>query len=485
MPPGWNKTSHRFSNCEDDAFALCERSLLIFGVRMQIILNGINGRYLSEITENAASKTDYVEAAVAYAVDDKLLFEWCWSHQIPLQFWGRFDHSIPVNPRILKTFLARRSSNFVCKLVTRFHSKVIWWHGVGAYIGSANLSDAAWYGNIEAGCYFDQDEISDTPIEIQLRDYFRRVDDESFPLTDELLKDIERRAQDLDKAALEDRDRRDKFMQSQGVKQWNGLLTHSSRTAQEEGRKTFLDEWFATLQILRNIGKRISEDVWRPVWIPDDVPPGAQADQFLHAYYYTNVIDEGRRSRYAEDYELNRSNPEVALAKAMEWWRGQEKAPTVEDRTLLEWAPFLRERLSVDKVQGLSQGEFEEVCKRVWSIQDHARRVANVTLNLPGDRRHDIATKTHALAEFLFDRRAKNGARIQDVIYHVLYDGSDDDLPSRLWDAVSNENWRIEHFGISALGEIVGWALPHRYPPRNNRTSKALRALGNNVTVHD
>ncbi len=35
---------------------------------MRIILNGINGRYLREITDNAAGQTDYVEAAVAYPI---------------------------------------------------------------------------------------------------------------------------------------------------------------------------------------------------------------------------------------------------------------------------------------------------------------------------------------------------------------------------------------------------------------------------------
>jgi hypothetical protein len=450
---------------------------------MQVILNGINGRYLSEINENAAQRTDYVEAAVAYVSDEKLLFDWCWKNSIPLRFWGRYDHSVPVSPPILRSFLSRKSSNFVCKLLTHFHAKVIWWHGVGAYIGSANLSDPAWYGNIEAGCFFDENEISGAPVEIQLRDFFRRVDEKSFPLTDEIFQEIERRSRELNELAQREKDRRNTFMQSQGVKQWDGLLKQSSRTAQDERRKAFLDEWYSTLQILRDIGTRVSEGEWRPIWIPEEVPSGAQADQFLHAYYYNKVFDENGRSRYADDYEVHRANPEQALVSAMNWWRTLEGPPSREDRTLLEWAPFLRERLSIDKVLALSRPDFEEVCKRVWSIQDHARRVANSTLNLPGDRRHDMETKTHMLAGFLYERKARNGARIQEVIHHVLYGGVEDDLPNRLWDAVSTEDWRIEHFGISALGEIVGWALPHKYPPRNNRTSKALRALGNDVVV--
>jgi hypothetical protein len=110
--------------------------------------------------------------------------------------------------------------------------------------------------------------------------------------------------------------------------------------------------------------------------------------------------------------------------------------------------------------------------------------MANVTLNLAEGRPYDIPTKTAALAEFLFSRRSRNGSNVLRVIYHVLYGGTDDNVPERLWEAISVDAWRIEHFGISALGELVGWALPERYPPRNNRTSKSLRSLGFPVIAH-
>jgi hypothetical protein len=124
------------------------------------------------------------------------------------------------------------------------------------------------------------------------------------------------------------------------------------------------------------------------------------------------------------------------------------------------------------------------VCQRVWSIQDHARRVANVTLNLPNGQRYTVATKTTALAKFLFARRSTHGSNILEVLQHVLYDGTDEAAPTRLWDATMDGAWRIDHLGISALGELIGWALPDKFPPRNNRISKALRSLGFPVTVH-
>ncbi|MGS6289529.1 hypothetical protein ACVGWF_24630, partial [Enterobacter asburiae] len=42
----------------------------------------------------------------------------------------------------------------------------------------------------------------------------------------------------------------------------------------------------------------------------------------------------------------------------------------------------------------------------------------------------------------------------------------------------------IPHIGLSSLGEIVGWARPHEFPPRKMRTSKGLRALRYNAVTY-
>jgi hypothetical protein len=84
---------------------------------MKLILGGLNGEYLRDITEAAASDTERVDAAVAYATETSLLFDWCWEKRIPLRFWGRFDEGVPVSVPVLKLFLDRRSASFVCRLV--------------------------------------------------------------------------------------------------------------------------------------------------------------------------------------------------------------------------------------------------------------------------------------------------------------------------------------------------------------------------------
>ncbi|MGJ5180811.1 phospholipase D family protein [Bradyrhizobium oligotrophicum] len=450
---------------------------------MHLILNGINGRYLREIPDNWRTQTESVEAAVAYATEDRLLFRWCLDHDIPLTFWGRFDETVPVRLDILRLFHSRRSPNFVCKLVTHFHAKVIWWHGVGAYVGSANFTDAAWNKNIEAGCFFDEAEMIASGMDLQLRSFFSFVDQKSSPLSDELLQALEIRARELTRQASQDKDQAQHFLATTGVKQWPGLVTVPAREARERQKRTFLDEWFDTLQILRNIAATVTKDENRPGWIPPTVPAGAQADQFLAAYYYSQVIGEDGRSYYARLHEQNVANVGRALSAAITWWRELPEAPPPNvGQVLVEWVPFLKEMLSEDRILGLTADDFNRVCHRVWSIQDHARRVSNATVGLPGGSPHDRDVKTTALAEFLFSRRSQNGSSVLEMLHYVLYGGPADQVPERLWEAISTDAWKIEHLGISALGELVGWAMPDLFPPRNNRTSKALYALGYNVS---
>jgi len=118
-------------------------------------------------------------------------------------------------------------------------------------------------------------------------------------------------------------------------------------------------------------------------------------------------------------------------------------------------------------------------------INNYARRVPNKAVGLADDgTRYTIPEKVAALSRRIWNARSSGGVPVSDLLRHVLYGGSNEQLPERLWQAVTDPKWKIDGLGISALGELVGWALPDRFPPRNGRTSKALRSLGYDVTVH-
>lgn len=189
----------------------------------------------------------------------------------------------------------------------------------------------------------------DESVPVSPRAFFRLIDGHASPLTDELYQAIEARHRELNRLDEQDSENKKRFSATTGIKQWSGLVHVAAKTAMEQQKRAFMDEWFSTLQILRDIGVRISADQYRPAWIPKDRPSGAQADQFLHAHYYNRVIGSDRRSRYAEMFEMNKDNPEGALQAAMHWWKSLPAPPSKEDRMLFEWAPFLRKELASAK----------------------------------------------------------------------------------------------------------------------------------------
>ena len=72
----------------------------------------------------------------------------------------------------------------------KFHPKVIWCDGYGAYIGSANLTQSAWKNNIECGLWLTQKELEDNDLIDSLDDFFKFIEKESKLLNDISVQDI-------------------------------------------------------------------------------------------------------------------------------------------------------------------------------------------------------------------------------------------------------------------------------------------------------
>lgn len=446
---------------------------------MRLILGGINGHYLRNIMENVSSDTEEVLAAVAYATDSSLLFDWCLKYNIPLKFYGRLEEGVAVSVPILSKFLAAKSPSFVCRLVEHHHAKVIWWRGAGLYVGSANFTANAWNKNVEAGCFFTEDEVTDEIAE-DILEMFSILEANSTPLTDELFEEMRKRARALSETAPNDKD----FWSSPSFKRWSGLVQTSPKASRDRRREAFLEEWHSTLQELRDIGARVSLPENRPAWINGSAPPGAQADQFLHAHYYQRTFI-GKKANYPAFFEKNRKRKAEALSEAIAWWKRLPSAPLEEDKMLKETAPFLQATLSEENIGLLNYNLFRKICMSVHAIKDYSRRVRNRAVDLADDgTQYTIAQKVDALSKRIWDDQSSDGARIISLLHYVLYGGSGEQLPERLWRAVNDPKWKIDGLGISALGELVGWALPSSFPPRNGRTSKALKSLGYDVKIH-
>ena len=449
---------------------------------MKLIMNAINGEYLQNIMYklDLAEKPEEVLAAVAYATDARLLFDWCWKNKVPLKYYGRLDAGVAVNINVLNSFFNKKSANFVCKLVEHHHAKVIWWRGFGLYIGSANLTTSAWNKNVESGCFFsEKDNEIDDDMASDIQDLFDTLEENSRPLTQEVIDAMQKRSTDL---AMVESDATE-FWNNTSFKRWRGLVTAAKEKPQDRKREEFLKEWYDTLEYLRDIGKRVSQPENRPVWINDRVPAGTQADQFLHAHYYERTFD-GRKANYNLFFEENKTRREEALAEAIRWWRDLSEAPDKEDIMLNETAPFLQEALLQEALVEMDEVAFREVCRRIHATLNYALRAPNKSVNLPDGTTYDSSQKIEALAKTIWNDQSSAGERVKGLIGFILYGGTNEQLPERLWQGVTDPKWKISGLGISSLGEMVGWARPNTFPPRNGRTSKALKSLGYNVKVH-
>ena len=457
---------------------------------MKLVANGVNGEYLDNFLNNAPKEIEWVKTAIAYAdnLAKEKLIKFCTDREIPLTFYGRMDHSCPISISVLEKFL-KLGPLYTCKLIKDFfHPKVLWFEGYGVYIGSANLTNRGWYKNIEIGTWFTNDDLNKFNLIEELENFFSIIEEKSNPLTRELLNKIhsfEKQSTDLHKAKKRLEEEFEKTFSPILGKDFRGLTTTSPIDAQSRRKRKFINEWNGTLGLLRKISREVIKDENRPHWIKHGVPSGVQIDQFLHAFYYKKVQIKNEKSKHEELHEKNRRHREIALQEEIKWWSLQKQLDFEHEyRVIYERAPQIRKYLSQGRILSLSENEFIKVLSKIYAFETSARQTSNKDLNLPDNTHLNLSERVKKVAKWLWQQKNNKGMGPVEVLNYVFYKGSPDDIPIRIWETTSVEEWHLPRFGLSTIGEIVGWAMPDRFPPRNGRTSKALYALGFDVKIH-
>lgn len=99
--------------------------------RLRPIQDDVDARFYVYFLQSAFTQLGIFEGAGSR--DNMRLFEACAQHLKPLEFFGRYDHTVAVDPAVLNWLLDKASPNFDCKLVPdNLHAKVIWWMDAGA-----------------------------------------------------------------------------------------------------------------------------------------------------------------------------------------------------------------------------------------------------------------------------------------------------------------------------------------------------------------
>lgn len=448
---------------------------------MKLVANRINGVHLRDLLPAIGVEVDGVLAAVAYGSSasdiTQDLVGHCVASKLRLDLWMRYDHTVPVSVELLRRLLKHQKDNVFTRFVPdRFHPKVIWWKSYGAYIGSANYTDNGWLTNIEAGVFLSEDELVASGMDSQLEDFFDylRELDVTIPISADYIAEME------ELNALNKDVYGEAFKKRRHAK-WAGPSFVQKKAAFDRRKETFKREWLSTLGILQNIQQQLGD--FRPVWVGADVPAAWQVDQFLHAYYYNHVGDSLHKP--FEDYhQRNRGNPQAALEAEMSWWKSLPEAPSREDYALYDSAPAVRALLAEDRVRGLTSDEFASLCRNTHATMDHVIKVPLPELGRPELKTLDRDSRVEPFAELILRQRNRKGWDVRQVLHYVLYGGPNEEIWQRLYHAGRDSEYSISRYGLNSYAEVVGWARPEVVPPRNGRTSKALRALGFDVKVY-
>lgn len=459
---------------------------------MKVVMGELNGVRLLQLMNGAAGKCNRVSAAVAYASRTDPFFEHCVKNDIFLEFYGLLDEGAAVSVPVLQYMLSAGPLRVRPRLIKgHFHSKVIWWHGYGAYIGSANLTSNAWFTNVECGVFLDEEEILGTSTEADLQLHFDHLDKIATPVTTELIRALDKlRAPEAAVYAAQQK-LQDQFAAATGgIKPYSGLTAYASE-AKSTAYIQFTSEWTDTLQLLRGLRDDFQKLGARPRWVEATANPTVHFDQFLHAYYYVRVRDDRSDDESARSvelvekaYERHRGNKAAALGEAAEWWASLPAAPYGEDVFIGSIAPQMQAAFDPERLKSWTLQDFQDTFFEVHAFKTHARQMRNSTFGLPKDHKETVRDRSDRAAKWLWQQqREASQHSVLELLQFLVWGSTPSDMVDRLWRVTRDAAWRFDHFGPSTLGEAVGWARPDRYPPRNNRTNKALRSLGHSVRL--
>lgn len=444
------------------------------------------GVLIRAVNTSSLDDCEGVLAAVPYArygSGEVPLFDECLRAGKPLHFYGRSDGTCPIDPRVLQWLVDNAARGVDCRLVPHYlHAKVIWWRGQGAYVGSANLTDRAWNQNYEAGLFLTDEELERDGTALRLRTFFDQLEDASFPLTQEECD----RQRELDRAQ---RELRQQLYQLQHQFEDGHTHLHERSSpitvARKHGsadrrRRNFIKEWNGTLELIRSVAAQVASDQYRPDWIAASVPAGVQCDQFLHAYYYLQVEPHKEKDAYQREYEKHRANPERALRLALQWWKAGDYPNANEARTIVERAPRFRTWFAEDRILQLSETQWVETLVGSYAFGDHTAKMRNESLGLGPDPGRDAKKEAHA--RLLYRTRTISGRHSALEAFRYALWGAGE-AADRVFTCTEDADYKLPNIGPNILGEIIGWVRPDEYPPRNARTSKALRSLGRDVKI--
>lgn len=447
---------------------------------MELIGNALNGQFLGTLfrrADSAALKS--IRLAVAYVTKMDEVFELAGKRSVPLILYALANGDFPA-PAILRKFVESNRPSWQLHLTRDFyHPKIMWFVGIGAYLGSANLTDGGAARNLECGVWLDDAELAKAGWDTQLDAMLSVIAARSTAATREHLRAFEGLKSDA--GQLDAQKRRFKAAVDRALANIAGAEPPNDPTAMRGGgaaRKSFVQEWQNGLTILRKMTEMFSVYPLPP-WVRRDVPLSLVQDQATEAWYHEKIRTTGESYEQIQKlHATNRADPESATRAVFEDWvkhADEERyGAWVNDHPL-----EVNRLLQKEALPNLDEARMTKVLSFTHASRTHARQIRNEDLGLPRGSETSMEERCELYAKMLLAATSDGGKSVQEILDFVLWgDAIAADPAERIWAAISTSDWSIPHLGLNSLGEMIGYARPTEYPPRNGRVSKTLHALG-------
>lgn len=448
---------------------------------MRLIANGVNNEHLTKVLEQVDRKQlEAIDAAVAYATNIDELARLAQQTNVPFSLYTVLNEDFP-NPGVMQKFLG--AAVHWQLFVTRdyFHAKVLWLRGVGAYIGSANLTDKAWWQNIECGLWLDEEELEQQGLYDQLQHFFSHLGASGrfAAATTEHLESVRQLARGSGKVSAATKELQalaDKLLL--GVPGSEPPL-RTPQSGDEAAMRNFIKEWEDTLTILRKMSKRAETAQW-PAWVDKSMPPSIVQDQATEYWWNSHVRrlhDVPSETSMARFHELHRKAPDAVVEQVFAEWSHAEASP--------DWVHFVNQGpkiaqalLAKEAIATLDEEKLTRLILNTHAARDHARQARKSDLGDLGAK-SSLEERCRLLAAFWSKQKPAPNRGVREVLHYVIWgDAIEPNIAARLWRATHDHEWKISRLGLSILGELIGYARPSQYPPRNSRVSRTLKALG-------
>lgn len=181
---------------------------------MKLFLDYKTNRKFAILIKNIPEYVKEISASIAFTQDDTLM-KLCDKKKTHLNWWGLFNSDISSKIEIVKEAIKSPYIKFF-PFAELFHSKLIWFHKYGLYIGSHNLTYNAMYNNVETGVFIQESELTEEHKK-EIENYFSFLKLNSIPAT------------------IEDAELMEKYIQESKIEnEQRNLITHNLDNLFEE-----------------------------------------------------------------------------------------------------------------------------------------------------------------------------------------------------------------------------------------------------------